>query len=119
MGVVSRAEPNRVEGQELRVVSMMAATVCMGLALQTGASQGRPVAVLSTLAHVWSGLLSTLAGSRMHRGEWRAWQPFQGGVAFVMFQGFGWLLFSTALMFNLILLLDTSPTAGYASTPLY
>jgi hypothetical protein len=39
-----------------------------------------------------------------HDQGYRSWQPFKGGLPFVLIQGIGWLLFALALLFTVMIL---------------
>lgn len=71
-------------------------------------------------AHVAAAGLFTLCAVFTHAGVgirripgYRLWQPFEGGTAFVLMQGFGWLSF--AVYIHLVLLLLTATARTHAS----
>lgn len=62
------------------------------------------VLALCFLGIAWSGPLTLFTGTQMYPGEFFVWQPLEGGIMFVMLQGFGWILYSTATLLCCIIL---------------
>ncbi|KAG9415227.1 hypothetical protein AC1031_008672 [Aphanomyces cochlioides] len=47
---------------------------------------------LGTLMIAWTGPLTVLAGTQLPTGQFKVWQPFEGGFYFVSMQAVGWCL---------------------------
>ena len=62
------------------------------------------VLALCFLGITWSGPLTLLTGTQIYPGEFRIWQPLEGGVVFVLLQAFGWILYSSASLLCWIVL---------------
>ena len=78
------------------VCIIIAGPVTHGLA---GTQHARSLKAVRTASPVLT-LPSPAAGRLKHQksGEWRFFQPWRGGVAFVAAQGLGWALYSISLV---------------------
>jgi len=57
--------------------------------------------------------LTHLSGHMLHQ-KWKYWQPFSGGVRFVLFQALSWLFYAACLLLSMFCLFFWSWIAKYA-----
>ena len=68
---------------------------------------------IGALGHLWSGPLTSLAGTRAYH-TFRWWQPFEGGRVFVFLQAFGWALYGLCVLISFITFLNVSQQQHHA-----
>eukprot|EP00966_Prymnesium_polylepis_P132719 3068295-Prymnesium_polylepis.1 len=79
--------------------AVASAVACLAGCVQAASGYGSlGVHAGALITHTLSGPLVALAGYRAHPTAWRLWQPFVGGLPFVILQAFGWALYACTLL---------------------
>lgn len=101
------------DSQQIRVSSVVVSLISFALFVVVDVWWSKDVTDMGTLVAigglglVWSGPLTSLAGTRAYK-TFRWWQPFEGGVIFVFLQAFGWAVYGLCVLFSFIAFFNVS-----------